>query len=147
VSGEPLDRLLPSTGLPELLQACDVVVLCASLNRTSRHLIGEAELGAMKPTAVLVNVARGGLVDEAALVRALTEGRLRGAVLDVTEEEPLPSQSPLWTTPNLIVTPHVSGHATESWRSAVGFFCRNLQLYLDGTPERMGNLVDYEKVR
>lgn len=147
VSGEPLDRLLPSTGLDELLGACDVVVLCASLNRTSRHLIGETELGAMKPTAVLVNVARGGLVDEDALVRALGEGRLRGAILDVTEEEPLPSESPLWTTPNLIVTPHVSGHATESWRSAVGFFCRNLGLYLDGTPERMGNIVDYEKVR
>ncbi|MGE5460558.1 MAG: D-2-hydroxyacid dehydrogenase, partial [Solirubrobacterales bacterium] len=121
VSGEPLDRLLPSTGVDELLGACDVVVLCASLNRTSRHLIGETELGAMKPTAVLVNVARGGLVDEDALVRALGEGRLRGAILDVTEEEPLPSESPLWATPNLIVTPHVSGHATESWRSAVGF--------------------------
>jgi phosphoglycerate dehydrogenase-like enzyme len=147
VSGEPLDRLLPSSGLHELLRACDVVVLCASLNRTSRHLIGEAELGAMRPTAVLVNVARGGLVDEGALIQALAEGRLRGAVLDVTEEEPLPSDSPLWTAPNLMITPHVSGHATESWRAAIAFFCRNLELYLDGTPERMGNLVDYEAVR
>jgi phosphoglycerate dehydrogenase-like enzyme len=146
VSGEPLDRLLPATDLPELLAACDVVVLCASLNRTSRHLIGESEVGAMKPTAVLVNVARGGLVDEDALVRALEEDRLRGAVLDVTEREPLPSDSPLWTTPNLIVTPHVSGHAPESWRSAVGFFRRNLELYLEGAPERMGNLVDYAAV-
>lgn len=147
VSGEPLDRLLPSADLHDLLTACDVVVLCASLNRTTRHLIGDAELGAMKPTAVLVNVARGGLVDETALVRALQEGTIRGAVLDVTQEEPLPSESPLWTAPNLIVTPHVSGHATESWRSAVGFFCRNLGLYLDGAPERMGNLVDYAAVR
>ena len=147
LSGEPLDRLLPATDLRELLAASDVVVLCASLNRTSQHLIGEAELGAMKPTAVLVNVARGGLVDEDALVRALREDRLRGAVLDVTQREPLPGDSPLWTTPNLIVTPHVSGHAAESWRSAVGFLCRNLELYLEGTPERMGNLVDYGAVR
>jgi phosphoglycerate dehydrogenase-like enzyme len=146
LSGEPLDRLLPAPGLLELLAACDVVVLCASLNRTTRHLIGEAELGAMKPTAVLVNVARGGLVDEDALVRALREGRIRGAVLDVTEEEPLPSGSPLWTTPKLIVTPHVSGHAAESWRSAVDFLCRNLELYLDGRSERMGNLIDYASV-
>lgn len=147
VLGEPLDRLLPATGLHELLSACDVVVLCASLNRTTRHLIGEAELGAMKPTAMLINVARGGLIDEDALVRALREGGIRGAVLDVTDTEPLPSDSALWTTPNLIVTPHVSGHATESWRAAVGFFCRNLELYLDGVPERMGNLVDLEAVR
>ena len=146
VSGEPIDRLMPATDLHELLSACDVVVLCASLNRTTRQLIGAAELGAMKPTGVLVNVARGDLVDEDALVHALQEGRLRGAVLDVTREEPLPGDSPLWTTPNLIVTPHVSGHATESWGSAVAFFCRNLELYLEGVPERMGNLVDYAAV-
>ena len=146
LSGEPLDRLVPANDLQELLAACDVVVLSASLNRTSRHLIGEAELGAMKPTTVLINVARGGLVDEDALVRALRDGRLAGAVLDVTDEEPLPSDSLLWTTPNLIVTPHVSGHAAESWRSAVEFLCRNLELYLEGTPERMGNIVDYEAV-
>ncbi|HEU4354385.1 MAG TPA: D-2-hydroxyacid dehydrogenase, partial [Actinomycetota bacterium] len=116
-SGEPLDRLLPATDLHELLATCDVVVLCASLNRTSRHLIGEAEFGAMRPATVLINVARGGLVDEEALVSALRDGRLAGAVLDVTDEEPLPGDSPLWTTPNLILTPHVSGHAAESWRS------------------------------
>jgi phosphoglycerate dehydrogenase-like enzyme len=147
VSGEPLDRLLPATGLLELLTSCDVIVVCASLNRTTRHLIGEAELAAMRPTTALVNVARGGLIDEDALARVLREGGIRGAVIDVTETEPLPSDSPLWTTPNLIVTPHVSGHAAESWRAAVTFFCRNLELYLDGSPERMGNLVDYTAVR
>jgi phosphoglycerate dehydrogenase-like enzyme len=146
VSAEPLDRLLAATDLPELLAACDVVVLCASLNRSTRHLIGGPELATMKPSAVLVNVARGGLVDEDALVRALRDGGLAGAVLDVTQEEPLPNDSPLWTTPNLIVTPHVSGHATESWGSAVEFLCRNVRLYLDGRPERMGRIVDYEAV-
>lgn len=146
LSAEPIDRLLPSTDLRELLTASDVVVLCASLNRSTRHLIGEDELYAMKATAVLVNVARGGLLDEDALVRALREGRLRGAMLDVTREEPLPAESPLWTAPNLLITPHISGNAPESWRWGVEFFCGNLRLYLEGTPERMGNLVDYTAV-
>ncbi|MGZ8651797.1 MAG: D-2-hydroxyacid dehydrogenase [Actinomycetota bacterium] len=145
-SAEPLDRLLSTADLGELLSASDVVVLCASLNKTTRHLIGEAELATMKPSAVLVNVARGGLVDEDALVRALVEGRLRGAMLDVTREEPLPPESPLWTAPNLLITPHISGNAPESWGWGVEFLCRNLRLYLDGSPERMGNLVDYSAV-
>ena len=142
-SGEPLDRLLTPHDLHELLAASDFVVLCASLNRTTRHLIGETELRSMKPSAVLVNVARGGLIDEGALVRALRAGEIRGAMLDVTAEEPLPGESELWTTPNLFVTPHISGNAEESWTYEVGFFCANLRLYLEGSPERMGNLVDY----
>jgi phosphoglycerate dehydrogenase-like enzyme len=146
LSSEPLDRLLPSTDLLELLSACNVVALCASLNRSTQQLIGEAELAAMKPTAMLVNVARGGLVNEDALVRALQEGRLRGAMLDVTREEPLPAESPLWTAPNLLLTPHISGNSPESWGWAVEFFCGNLGLYLDGSPERMGNLVNYSAV-
>jgi phosphoglycerate dehydrogenase-like enzyme len=146
LSAEPLDRLLPAVDLHELLASSDFVVLCASLNRSTRHLIGETELDAMKPTAVLVNVARGGLVDELALVRALTEGTLRAAMLDVTTEEPLPPESPLWTAPNLFITPHVSGNTPESWRWQVEFFCRNLLIYLDGYPQRMGNLVDYSAV-
>ena len=143
LSGEPLDRLLPSDALHELLAASDVVALCASLNSSTRHLIGERELAAMKPSAVLVNVARGGLVDEVALVRALKEGAIRGAMLDVTTEEPLPADSDLWSAPNLLITPHISGNAPESWRWEVEFFCANLRLYLDGSPDRMGNLVDY----
>jgi phosphoglycerate dehydrogenase-like enzyme len=146
-TGEPLDRLLPATDLLELLAESDAVVLCASLNRSTRRLIGERELGAMKPTAMLVNVARGGLIDEDALARALEDGRLRGAMLDVTAEEPLPAESPLWSAPNLLLTPHISGNAPESWRWGVDFLCANLRLYLDGTPERMGNLVDYDAVR
>lgn len=146
-SGEPLDRLLTPDRLGELLSGSDVVVLCASLNRTTRHLIGPAELATMKPTALLVNVARGALVDEAALDRALRSGRLRGAMLDVTEREPLPEDSPLWTTPNLLLTPHVSGDTRESWTAVIAFLCRNLELYLAGEAGRMGNLVDYGAVR
>jgi phosphoglycerate dehydrogenase-like enzyme len=146
VSGEPLDRLLSTSDLHELLAASDFVVLSASLNRSTRHLIGDAELAVMKPTAVLVNVARGGLVDEDALVRTLKAGRLRAVMLDVTSHEPLQPDSELWSAPNLFITPHISGNVPESWRWAVEFFCRNLQLYLGGSPERMGNLVDYAAV-
>jgi phosphoglycerate dehydrogenase-like enzyme len=143
LTGEPLDRLLSPDDLHELLAASDFVILCASLNRTTRHLIAKDELDAMKPTAALVNVARGGLIDEDALVRALRTGEIRGAMLDDTTEEPLPPESELWTTPSLLITPHISGDAEESWTYEVGFFCANLRLYLDGSPERMGNLVDY----
>jgi phosphoglycerate dehydrogenase-like enzyme len=143
LSGEPLDRLLPSDAIHELLAASDFVALCASLNSSTRHMIGEPELSAMKPTAMLVNVARGGLVDEVALVQALRDGAIRGAMLDVTTEEPLHPESDLWSTPNLLITPHISGNAPESWQWEVEFFCANLRLYLDGSPDRMGNLVDY----
>ncbi len=143
VSGEPLDRLLSAHDLHELLRASDFVVLCASLNASTRRLIGVRELAVMKPTAILVNVARGALVDEEALMDALGKGTLRAAMLDVTTEEPLPPDSALWTAPNLFITPHVSGNTPESWDWEVEFFCRNLELYLDGSPERMGNLVDY----
>lgn len=146
LSGEPLDRLLSPADLRELLAACDVVVLAASLNASTRELLGAEELAVMRPDAILVNVARGGLVDEAALVEALRAGAIRGAMLDVTREEPLPADSPLWATPNLLLTPHVSGGAPESWEWGVGFFCANLALFLDGAPDRMGNLVDYAAV-
>lgn len=145
-TGEPVDRLLPAGDLLELLAASDVVVLTASLNTTTARLIGPDELAAMRPTAIIVNVARGGLIDEGALVVALREGRLSGAMIDVTTTEPLPPDDPLWDAPNLVITPHVSGSAPESWTWMVRFFCANLRLYLDGTLERMGNLVDYSAV-
>lgn len=139
---EPLDRLLPPERLPELLSESDYVVVTASLNSTTRHLLGEAELALLAPGAVVVNVARGGLVDQEALVRALGEGRLRGAVLDVVEPEPLPPESPLWTDPRVILTPHISGGSPEGWDRSLELFCRNLPLYLDGRSERLANLVD-----
>ena len=142
VSAEPVDRLLPAGELPELLATSDFVVLAASLNSTTRALIGDEELRAMKPSAVLVNVGRGGLVDQDALVAALRDGRLGGAVLDVTAPEPLPPDSPLWDAPNFVITPHLSGDTPEGWERGIELFCANLRLYLDGRPERMGNLID-----
>jgi phosphoglycerate dehydrogenase-like enzyme len=142
VTGEPLDRLLPGEDLHELLGACDYVVVAASLNATTRHLLGEAEFRAFKQGAVLVNVARGGLVDQEALLAALDDGRVGGAFLDVVEPEPLPAESPLWTHPRVVVTSHISGGSPEGWERAVELFCRNLPLYLAGETKRLGNLVD-----
>ncbi len=141
-SGEPLDRLLPIEELHELLGASDYVVVTASLNSTTRHLLGEAEFRAFKPGAVLVNVSRGGVLDQDALLAALDEGRLGGAFLDVVEPEPLPPESSLWTHPQVIVTSHISGGSPEGWERAVELFCRNLPLYLAGETKRLSNLVD-----
>ncbi|MBM7830691.1 phosphoglycerate dehydrogenase-like enzyme [Agromyces cerinus] len=110
-STEPVvgaERTLPTARLGEALADADVVVLAAALTGDSRGLIGEGELQRMPRGAVLVNVARGGLVDTEALVAALTSGHLGGVGLDVTDPEPLPAGHPLWQAPNCIVTPHVA---------------------------------------
>jgi phosphoglycerate dehydrogenase-like enzyme len=139
---EPIDRLVPLDDLHELLRECDHVVVLASLNSTSRHLLGRDEFAAMKNGAVLVNLSRGGLVDPDALLDALRGGHLAGAVIDVTEPEPLPPESPLWSAPNLILSPHVSGNSPEGLARSIDLFCSNLPLFLDGHVDRMGNLVD-----
>jgi phosphoglycerate dehydrogenase-like enzyme len=141
-ANEPVDRMFSPAGLHELLAASDYVVVTASLNSTTRHLLGEAEFRALKPGAGLVNVARGGLVDQEALLSALADGRLGGAVLDVVEPQPLPPESPLWTHPRVIVTPHISGGSPEGWARSMDLFRWNLPLYLNGEVERLGNVVD-----
>lgn len=140
-AGEPIDRLLPPEEISELLAASDYVVLTASLNSTTRHLIGAAELASLKRGAVLVNVGRGGLVDEPALLAALDDGTLAGAVLDVVATQPLPVSSPLWQHPRVIVTPHISGGSPEGWRRSMELFLANLPLYLAGQHGRLGNVV------
>ncbi|MGA1838962.1 D-isomer specific 2-hydroxyacid dehydrogenase family protein [Herbiconiux sp. 11R-BC] len=108
-SAEPVagaTRTVTSDRLGEVLPAADVVVVAAALTGGTRELFGAAEFAAMKPTSVLVNIARGGLVDTDALVTALEAGEIAGAGLDVTAPEPLPDGHPLWTAPNVIVTPH-----------------------------------------
>jgi phosphoglycerate dehydrogenase-like enzyme len=106
-----LDRLYAHARgetLDELLRESDFVVLATPLSDATAHLIGARELGLMRPHAVLVNLARGGVVDEAALVEALRGGRIGGAGLDVFEREPLPPESPFWELPNVLITPHTT---------------------------------------
>jgi len=102
------------------------VVVCTSSDPTSFHLIGAEALAALSPRAVLINVARGDLVDGEALVAALRAGRLAGAALDVTEVEPLPSTSPLWELPNVIISPHVAGGGSSGYVQQKALFAENL---------------------
>jgi phosphoglycerate dehydrogenase-like enzyme len=134
------DALYGPEQLHEMLPQCDFVVLAAPLTPQTRGMIGEAELRAMKPTAYLVNIARGELCDEAALIRALREKWIAGAGLDVFMQEPLPKGSPLWTLPNAILTPHISGFSPNYERRAVDIFCENLRRYIAGEP--LLNVVD-----
>jgi phosphoglycerate dehydrogenase-like enzyme len=94
----------------------------------------------MQPNAVLVNVSRGGLIDEAALADALTHGRLGGAALDVFRQEPLPPDHPLWSLPNVLITPHTSGFRTDHWDAATALFADNLRRFAGGEP--LLNVVD-----
>ena len=130
-------------GLAALLGESDVVVVSAPETPDTRGLLGARELARMKRGALLINVARGKIVDEQALAQALGEGRLRGAGLDVFAEEPLPGDSPFWRLPNVLITPHVSGVTTGFWRRETDLIRRNLVRYLGGAPPaEWENVVD-----
>jgi D-3-phosphoglycerate dehydrogenase len=133
-----VEALWSAQGIVDLLPQADVVVLALPLNDTTRGIIDAAMLARMKPGGLLVNVARGPLVVHADLVAALEGKRLAGAVMDVTDPEPLPADSRLWDLPGVIITPHVGGQS--SWRSdnMTALFCRNLKRRRLGLP-----LVNY----
>jgi phosphoglycerate dehydrogenase-like enzyme len=126
--------------LHELLGWADFVVLSVPLTAETRGLIGEAELRAMRSDAFLINIARGEVVDEAALARCLRAGGLAGAALDVFTEEPLPAGHPFWSLPNLVITPHISGYTPTYFDRMLGIFEDNLARYLEGRP--LVNIVD-----
>lgn len=134
-AADPLaDLIAPMEDLPQHLPAADVVVLCAPLNAATRHLANAAFFAAMKPDSVLVNVGRGALVDEPALLAALDRGAPAHAVLDVFETEPLPADSPFWTHPAVSVSPHNSGVTGAQDARNRDLFLDNLARYLDGRP-------------
>lgn len=142
-SGRPLERAertVTVDRLDELLEEADMVVLAAALTPETRNLFEASRLAAMKESAWLINVARGGLVDTDALVVALEGGRIAGAALDVTEPEPLPTGHPLWCLPNAVITPHVA----NTWDMAVpelaGLVARNVRRFAAG--EELEGLVD-----
>ncbi len=133
-------RPMNEENLHDLLRRSDVVMTACPLTAETYHLISSEELVLMKPSAYLINVTRGGIVDEPALVTALEQGQIAGAGLDVTEVEPLPVDSPLWDAPNLILTPHRAGASQHRPRKIFEFFLENLGRYLDG--ERPRNVID-----
>jgi len=135
--GPPLtevDRVYPRGQLHQLLAESDFVVLALPLTRETRDLIGEPELRSMKPTAYLINVARGAVVEEATLIRALEEKWIAGAGLDVFIREPLPPESKFYELPNVIFSPHISGEMPDYETRATEIFCENLRRYVAGEP-------------
>jgi phosphoglycerate dehydrogenase-like enzyme len=128
------DRLYPPQAVGSMVSECDFVVVTVPLTPETRGLIDAQVFAVMKPTAYLVDVSRGGVVDHGALVEALNENRLAGVALDVYPVEPLPESSPLWNMPNVILSPHVAGASDEYYERAVDLFIENLHRYRAGRP-------------
>jgi phosphoglycerate dehydrogenase-like enzyme len=126
----------PLTRLPELLGQADALVVALPLAEETRGLLDAEALGRLKRGALLVNVGRGGIVDEEALARRLADGSLAGAGLDVFAREPLPESSPLWSLPNVIVTPHSSGSTPGNLERSAAIFLENFEHYSKGAPLR-----------
>jgi phosphoglycerate dehydrogenase-like enzyme len=137
---EFVDRTYSFDRLLEMLPECDYVVAAAPLTPQTRHMIGDAAFSAMKKTAVVMNVGRGPVIDEAALIRALETGRIRGAALDVFETEPLPAESPLYKLENVLLSPHCADHTADWLDQAMRFFIENYARYAAGEP--LLNVVD-----
>ena len=139
-SPEPAHEQWGTERLHDLLAQSDWVVLCTPATSETQGLIGASELACMPPHARLINLGRGALVDEPALIEALAAGRIAGASLDVFAEEPLCAASPLWDMREVILTPHVSGFGPRYWERALEQFETNLRLHLSGEP--LVNVVD-----
>jgi phosphoglycerate dehydrogenase-like enzyme len=133
-AGDFFQRLYPIQALSSMLHECDFVVITIPHTPETQNLIGQSELAAMKPGAYLVDVSRGGIVDQAALIQALQDRRLAGAAIDVFPDEPLPASSPLWKQSNVLISPHISGNSPDYNERAVELFAENLHRFLAGLP-------------
>ncbi len=142
-TGEYVDQLFAPDQLRAMLAECDYVAIAAPLTPETRGLLGAAEFQAMKREAVIINVARGGVIDEAALIDALRNQVIGGAALDVFAQEPLPADSPLWHLPNVVLSPHVSGFTPHYDERAMALFAENLRHYVAGEP--LLNVVDMQR--
>ena len=141
LEGDPLvDHGYAPGQIKELMAGSDYLLLATPLTAQTRGLIGEAELAAMKPSAVLINAGRGPVIDEGALIRALESGRIRGAALDVFDREPLPVEHPFWQMPNVLVSPHTADRVEGFLAPAFECFFENLDRFLNGEP--VLNVVD-----
>ncbi|WP_018138751.1 MULTISPECIES: D-2-hydroxyacid dehydrogenase [unclassified Thioalkalivibrio] len=128
------DEVIALDSVEDRLPEVDDLIVCLPLTRDTRHRIGEAQFQRLQPGAVLVDISRGGVVDQQALTRALDAGHLRGAAVDVFEQQPLPAQSPLWNRENVLVTPHVSGTSPHYMERALEIFIRNARAMAQGEP-------------
>jgi phosphoglycerate dehydrogenase-like enzyme len=138
-----VDKMIPANRLDDLLKESDFVVLAVPFTPETQRMIGERELRLMKTTAYLINIARGGIIDEPALIKALGEHWIAGAGLDVFSTEPLPADSPLWKMPEVIFSPHIAGVRPDYALAATELFVDNLKRYLKGT--RLKNVVNKKR--
>jgi phosphoglycerate dehydrogenase-like enzyme len=137
------EKIVLASQLENVLPEADYVVLAAPETPETQQLMGALQIAKMKPGARLINVARGSLLDEAALVRALENGALGGAALDVTGKEPLPPESPLWKAPNLLITPHTSAVSDRLWHRQTALLLELLERWFDG--RELFNQVDFAR--
>ena len=140
---EWVEEVFAPAQLDRLLSECDVVVFAVPETSETSQMIGVRQLSSMRPTAFIVNVARGRIIDEKALVTALQEGQISGAALDVFEIEPLPKDSPLWSMRNVIVTPHIAGSPTRYVARAFEVFAANLSRWQSGA--KLRHIVDLDR--
>jgi phosphoglycerate dehydrogenase-like enzyme len=137
-----LDRIFPTEKLPEMLREIDVLVAAAPLTPETHHLIGDAAFHSLKPPAIVMNVGRGPVIEEAAMIRALQEKRIAGAALDVFENEPLANDSPLWAMENVLISPHCTDRTVNpDWLDlSMQVFVENFARFVKGEP--LENVVD-----
>ena len=138
-----VEKILPAAQLQEALPHADYVVIAAPETAETRQLFGKEQIARMKRSARLINVARGSLLDESALIAALQSGDLGGAALDVASSEPLPANSPLWKAPNLFLTPHISGVSDRLWQRETELLLRLLDEWFAGN--ELSNRVDLSR--
>jgi len=143
LQGDFVHRLYPAQALKSMVKDCDFIVVAVPLTNETRGLIDAQVLAVCKPTAYLIDVSRGGIVDHAALIKALIDHRLAGAALDVFPEEPLPKKSPLWEMSNVIITPHIAGISAHYDERAMALFAENLSRYVADLP--LLNVFDFKK--
>lgn len=142
-NGDLVHRLYPEQALKSMLKDCDFIVVAVPLSDNTRGLINAEVLAACKPTAYLVDISRGGIVDHGALIKALSDSKMAGAALDVFPEEPLPENSPLWSMSNVLITPHIAGISAHYDERAIKLFAENLSRYIADLP--LYNIFDYKK--
>ena len=135
-----VDQIYRPDHLIEMLPRCDYVVVAAPLNAETRGLIGEAEFAAMKPSVVIINVGRGPVIDERAMIKALSEHKIKGAALDVFAEEPLPNGHPFYKLENVLLCPHCADHTPDWLDNAMRFFIAQFERFRRGEP--LLNVVD-----
>ncbi len=138
-----VDRVYGRDGRLDMIAESDYVVCAAPLTAETKGMFSDAEFGAMKPSGVIINVGRGPVIDEPAMIRALESGRIKGAGLDVTSVEPLPAESPLYKMENVLLSPHCADHTTDWLDDAMKFFLQQFERFRKGQP--LENLVDMSR--